>query len=117
MKILASDASQDYKESYPCNFEDKKRKYKEMNARDKPDEVRTVPRFKNDLLVLQSLSGNKKTTLRLVRGNSLGTAMFGFEDASGGVFGSSWEAKQGTAYRFGTWSLDMDRESSNQRES
>jgi hypothetical protein len=116
MEMLAGDASQDYEEGSGWSFEDKKRKFKEMNAKDKPDEVNTVPRFRNDLLALQSLFSNEKPTLRLVRGNSLGAAMFGFGDASGGGFGSSWETKQGTAYRFGTWGSDMDGESSNLRE-
>ena len=54
--------------------------------------------------------------LRLIRGLAICYALFGFGDASGGGFGSSWQVKEGTAYRYGTWSRSMDGESSNLRE-
>ena len=44
------------------------------------------------------------------------SALFGFGDASGGGFGSSWSTDKGINYRFGTWGSDMDEESSNLRE-
>ena len=56
-----------------------------------------------------------KPTLRLSRGHVIKAARFGFGDASGGGFGSSWEKGGKIAYRFGTCGEDMDEQSSNLR--
>ena len=56
---------------------------------------------------------------RLVRGDRVQTAKFAFGDASGGGFGSSWEADgsnkevDDVAYHFGTWDDMSSAQSSN----
>jgi hypothetical protein len=86
------------------------------NHKDQPDTVTAVPRLKRDLLALAELFEADNPELRLIRGVEVNCALFGFGDASGGGFGSSWEARPGTRYRLGTWGKDMDGESSNFRE-
>jgi hypothetical protein len=46
----------------------------------------------------------------------LAYVLYGFGDASGAGFGSSWETKNGTRYRFGVWGKDGNGSSSNYRE-
>ncbi|GFH49897.1 hypothetical protein CTEN210_06373 [Chaetoceros tenuissimus] len=55
-------------------------------------------------------------TKRLVRGKALAFIRFGFGDASGGGFGSSWEFEGDIIYRYGVWGKEMDLSSSNLRE-
>ena len=89
---------------------------------DRPVMVKTVPRLAPDLLALVELFSGKGPAQRLVRGNRIQTARFAFGDASGGGFGSSWEATGGNkevdevAYRFGTWDEVSSAQSSNYRE-
>ena len=106
----------DEEEFLSLPFEQKKRKFFELNQVEQPAEIRPVPRFKKDLEALKQLFRNSSPTLRLIRGIQLAIALFGFGDASGSGFGSSWESSTGTAYRFGTWGKEMSSESSNLRE-
>jgi hypothetical protein len=57
-----------------------------------------------------------KPPLRLVQGPGLAYVLYGFGDASGAGFGSSWESSEGTHYRFGVWGKDVSGKSSNYRE-
>jgi hypothetical protein len=116
MEMLSGDTLYETEEFMALPFEVKKRKFFEWNKKEKPETIVPVPRFHNDLKALQSLFSNGTPTRRLVRGSKIGTAVFGFGDASGGGFGSSWESSRGTAYRFGTWGDDMSDQSSNLRE-
>ncbi|GFH55601.1 hypothetical protein CTEN210_12077 [Chaetoceros tenuissimus] len=54
--------------------------------------------------------------LRLIRGESVNKAIYGFGDASGKGFGSSWELNGNVVFRFGIWGDDMDLTSSNYKE-
>ena len=116
MERLSGDALFDTQETLDLPFEAKKRKYFDINPTAQPELVLPVPRFNKDLKALQRLFGSVKPTLRLVRGIRIGSALYGFGDASGGGFGSSWKLKIGVAYRFGTWDSIMSSESSNLRE-
>ena len=64
-----------------------------------------MQRFVSDLSALEILFSAKEPPLRLVRGKQISSAIFGFGDASGGGFGSSWETPKGLVYRFGTRGL------------
>jgi hypothetical protein len=97
-------------------FEKRKRDFKRKREGDQPKEITSVPQLTSDLIALTKLFKPQEPPSRLVRGQSISCAIFGFGDASGGGFGSSWESNSGTAYRYGTWSRDMDDESSNLRE-
>jgi hypothetical protein len=87
-----------------------------------PSEVQIVPRFVEDLEILKLMFQNKTPSHRLVRGFNIVRIMYGFGDASGAGFGSSWitgrgkDEKQEVHYRFGRWGSDCSEESSNFRE-
>ena len=116
MELMSGDIHIESEESINSPFESRKRKYLDTHVVEKPDQVDPVPRFKRDLDSLLILFQNDSPPLRLVRGHAIGSAKFGFGDASGGGFGSSWQGRNGTPYRFGTWGEDMDGSSSNFRE-
>ena len=66
--------------------------------------------FTHDTEALQSLVSGSKPAERLLRGLSCRSMTFGFGDASGAGFGSSWTTDSGTIkYKSGTWGKDMDR--------
>ena len=81
-----------------------------------PDKVKGVGRLERDLRSLLKLMKTEKLPLRLVRGKRLAQVIYGFGDASGAGFGSSWKSKRGINYRLGIWGRDMDGKSSNYRE-
>ena len=116
MELLAGDIVFEDESDIDMSFDDRKRDFKKRHHKDQPAEVAPVPRLTRDLLALRALFKADTPQLRLIRGLAICYALFGFGDASGGGFGSSWEVKQGTAYRYGTWSRSMDGESSNLRE-
>ena len=78
--------------------------------------AQVVPRFESNLLALKLLFGGDSPPLRLVRRKRIKSTNYGFGDASGGGFGSSWDTEQGMAYCFGTSGENMDLESFNLRE-
>jgi len=76
-----------------------------------------VPRFRDDLLALVSLSNFELPPLRLVRGKVVFSAMYGFGDASGKGFGATvGDGSSVVRYRMGIWGKDAEDESSNYRE-
>ena len=81
-----------------------------------PDKVKGVRRLEMDLRSILRLMEARVPPLRLVRGRKLAHAIYGFGDASGAGFGSTWETKQGISYRFGVWGKDIEGKSSNYRE-
>ena len=60
-----------------------------------------VPRFREDLQALLTLSSLEKPAYRVVRGKAVLTAIYGFGDASSGGFGSSIERPGGIGLRYG----------------
>ena len=116
LELLAGEIAFESEDDINMSFDDRRRRFRKGREADHPEKVEHVPRMKSDLTALKSLFAPENPTHRLVRGFSIGCALFGFGDASGGGFGSSWDAKIGIAYRFGTWSEAMDGQSSNLRE-
>ena len=81
------------------------------------ERVTAVKRLKFDLLALGNFFKTIEAPLRLVRGKRILVVRYGFGDASGSGFGSSWIDKNGsTSYRYGVWGTDMQSQSSNYRE-
>ena len=89
---------------------------------DRPAMLKTVPTLAPNLLALKELFKGEEPAQRLVRGDRVQTAKFAFGDASGGGFGSSWEADESNkkvdevAYRFVTWDEISSAQSSNYRD-
>lgn len=75
-----------------------------------------VKRLKCDLDTLKKYFNSSLPPKRLVRGKRVMTVHYGFGDASGSGFGSSWEVNDSIQYRYGTWGRDKDDSSSNYRE-
>ena len=81
-----------------------------------PTRVSPAGRLKRDLASLTLLFSSSKPPLRLVRGLILAYVLYGFGDASGAGFGSSWTGEEATGYRYGVWGKDNIGKSSNYRE-
>ena len=81
-----------------------------------PEQVSIVPRMTEDLNALNLFFAEEKPTWRFVRGSEICVAEYGFGDASGSGFGSSYQTNAGIRYRFGIWGRDTQGESSNFRE-
>ena len=75
-----------------------------------------VPRFKDDLEALLSLTAAESPAVMTVRCKHVITAFYGFGDASSGGFGATVERIGGVVGRFGLWGSDEESESSNYRE-
>jgi hypothetical protein len=97
-------------------FNQMKMEYLSKGEKDAPPRVKAVNRLERDLKSLLNIMVSDTPPLRLVRGNQLAYVLYGFGDASGAGFGSSWESKKGTRYRFGVWGKDTNGRSSNYRE-
>ena len=79
--------------------------------------VVAVKRLRWDLLALGNLLSDTTPPLRLVRGRKLMIVKYGFGDASGSGFGTSWQdGDNGISYRHGVWGKDTSSRSSNFRE-
>lgn len=93
-----------------------------------PELVVMVPQMRKDVAFLSEMMANPSPTKRLVRGARIANIIYGFGDASGAGFGSSWldgsqlkggEDENATTridYRFGRWGSDGEGTSSNYRE-
>ena len=81
-----------------------------------PTMVKVAPRFISDLKAMWLLFQLDAPPLRLVRGKSVHEAIYGFGDASGKGFGSSWDEDGEIKFRLGVWGSDGDDTSSNFRE-
>ncbi len=99
-------------------FEEEKREFLKKNQGPRPENVKVVNRLTRDLSSLKRLFDHDTPPKRLVRGKKVQEALYGFGDASGGGFGSSWKKNNDTRtrMRIGTWGSDMDDSSSNHRE-
>ena len=82
-----------------------------------PDMVKSVRGFREDISALAALVDSTTPVHRLVRGSKSRSVKFGFGDASGAGFGSSWTGEGGEIlFRSGVWGSEMDESSSNLRE-
>jgi hypothetical protein len=81
-----------------------------------PKVVKPVQRLEGDLFALRSLFAMEKPTQTLLRASRVYTILYGFADASGSGFGSTFLGNDGIRYRIGTWDSDTKESSSNFRE-
>jgi hypothetical protein len=97
-----------------------------------PKQVKMMPQLVRDLEVLGMMFKCNSPTKRLIRGLSIARIIYGFGDASGAGFGTSWEVVpiektegaqevesgevRGIRYRFGRWGSEKSNSSSNYRE-
>jgi len=102
-----------------CEFYDDKEEVghrMQSERADAPAKVTAVPRLHSDLEVLYDFFSKEKAPWRFVRGKEICVVHYGFGDASGSGFGSTFQTEEGILYRFGTWDADTGGESSNFRE-
>ena len=99
-----------------AGFEQALKSYLDEGDKEAPARVKAVHRLRRDLKSLQCIMKSETPPLRLIRGQQLSYVLYGFGDASGAGFGSSWENKDGLCYRFGVWGKDAQGRSSNYRE-
>ena len=118
IELLSGDMAFDEDKNVELPFESRKRKFMEKyGLEEAPLEVKPVPRLSHDLLAINSLLDGEKPSLRLVRGKKFSSTLYGFGDASGDGFGSSWQHHDmKIKYRFGLWGDSMNDSSSNFRE-
>jgi hypothetical protein len=81
-----------------------------------PTWVFSVPRFRDDMRALQVFFESEKPPLVMLRSKKILVVIYGFGDASGKGFGSSFTHDGGISYRVGVWSEGESDESSNWRE-
>ena len=81
-----------------------------------PSEVVPVERFAEDLNFLAQFFEAELPPKVLVRSRLVYVIKYGFGDASGKGFGSTFTVPNGIAYRIGVWEKDESDESSNWRE-
>ena len=116
IELISGDIAFDTERDTDKSLDERKRNFKKRHSSEAPSKLKSVPRLSNDLRALKELFSPDTPTLRLIRGLIIKFALFSFGDASGGGFGSSWEVDDKIAFRFGTWDLNMSKESSNLRE-
>jgi len=88
-----------------------------VDSIDAPEFVTAVPCLHDDLACLLHLFSPPHPPIRFVRSSKIVTATYGFGDASGEGFGSSFCLPDGTViFRHGTWGRDADSTTSNFRE-
>mmetsp|Transcript_22933 Transcript_22933/g.34778 ORF Transcript_22933/g.34778 Transcript_22933/m.34778 type:complete len:214 (-) Transcript_22933:280-921(-) len=81
-----------------------------------PQFVPTVPRLASDMQALKALFQGEGPLVREVRCRSSTNFYYGFGDASGTSFGSSFEKDQCIEFEFGQWCTESSEQSSNWRE-
>jgi hypothetical protein len=81
-----------------------------------PTFVRAVRRLKDDIRALQNLTSANSPPIIPVRCASTGAVYYGFGDASGKAFGSTFQFGGDIVYRYGQWCSEITEESSNYRE-
>ena len=81
-----------------------------------PTTVKPVPRFIDDLKGLTKIFGAKVPPIIVLRSVFVYMVVYGFGDASGTGFGSTFSRDGDISYRIGIWADDESDESSNWRE-
>jgi hypothetical protein len=89
--------------------------YEYMNA-EAPLKVKPVPRFIDDLKGLFEIFSAEAPPIIVLRSLFVYMVVYGFGDASGKGFGSTFSRGSDISYRIGTWADDESDESSNWRE-
>ena len=84
---------------------------------DIPIFVTSIPRLELDVQALEKLCEQEEPPLRPVRCRESGTVLYGFGDASGQAFGSTFQIDNDIHYQYGQWPARVtEEESSNWRE-
>jgi hypothetical protein len=99
-----------------AELEELKKKFKESHLQEAPAKVQAVRRLMQDLKSMEALFEGDIPKKRLIRGSDVLDIIYGFGDASGAGFGSSWKIGKEIKYRYGLWGSDLNRSSSNFRE-
>jgi hypothetical protein len=86
------------------------------NDKDPPVEVMGVKRVRSDVAALQTLISGPVPVKRKARPEFSALAIYGFGDASGKGFGSSFSINGKVIFRHGQWAQSVEMESSNYRE-
>jgi hypothetical protein len=81
-----------------------------------PKSVKPVPRFLDDLVCLVKIFSSKVPPVIILRSKLVFMVVYGFGDASGKGFGSTFGRGEDISYRIGTWATREAEESSNWRE-
>jgi hypothetical protein len=81
-----------------------------------PSTVKPVDRFFDDLVFLTRFFASETPPKVSIRAKSISMVVYGFGDASGKGFGSTFTVANGVAYRSGVWRPEESDESSNWRE-
>jgi len=90
-----------------------------VSSSEAPKRVGLVPRFETDSEALAEFFGPPLPPVRRVRGRIVIECFYGFGDASGTGFGSTFASGRAgfrVHYRFGQWCTEISEESSNYRE-
>ena len=86
------------------------------NPKSSPEKIQVVPRFHTCLKALWRLFEQEEAHLVLVRTKIVYLLLYGFADASGTGFGSTFLSEEGVRFRIGTWEKDVESNSSNWKE-
>jgi hypothetical protein len=111
-KLLTSHLGRE-REEWPGEIEDWELEDSEAGV---PDQVSAVGRLEADLGALLELTESPTPPLRLVRPREVRAVRYGFGDASGTGFGSTFTHQGEVVYRHGVWGSDGKGKSSNWRE-
>jgi hypothetical protein len=83
---------------------------------DAPEYVQSMPRLKEDIEALERLTSDDLPPALAVRCRGVAAVFYGFGDASGKAFGSTFQVDDFIRYRYGQWCSAIQEESSNYRE-
>ena len=87
-----------------------------IHPTDAPKRVLPATRLEGDISCLEKLFESKYPVVRHVRCKLVTMAYYGFGDASGMGFGSTFQYGSGLRVRHGLWGSDLNKKSSNYRE-
>ena len=87
-----------------------------FNSHDYPDSLKPVPRLKDDLAALKSLTESSDPPVLLIHTKKIFIARYLFGDASASGFGVTSSEDQKLSVEFGTWTEIGSESSSNYRE-
>lgn len=88
----------------------------EIEEGNTPIVVRAAPRLRSDMQALKHLFSGETPPVRDIRCKSSTNFFYGFGDASGTSFGSSFEKDQHIEFEYGQWCTESSERSSNWRE-
>jgi hypothetical protein len=81
-----------------------------------PEWVKSVPRLWGDVSALVRLTSDDLPPSLAVRCRGMAAVYYGFGDASGKAFGSTFQVDNNIRYRYGQWCSAIQEESSNYKE-